>query len=264
MAQGTSGVAGTQKSGRSAGDPDPAIWRVGLRWLVAIGFALVPVVFTAATSAAAQIAHAGDSETALIVACGAAASAVVGLVVMRLSPPSLRQFGFRAPRATAAVWRFAPLPVTIVLVIATAGVRVGWQSALAFLVLSVAVAFNEEIWFRGIILAVLRGGGVRVAIIGSSVVFGVLHLANLAGGEDPASATLQLVFAVVFGVVAAELVVSTGSLWPAITWHLLWDFANYLGGNAASAMALAGVGIACAVMVAFAVFLWRRAAPRQA
>jgi len=241
-----------------------AIWRIRLRWLAAIGFALIPVVFTAAASAVAQITHQSEAGAALTVAIGAGVSALVGLLVMRMSSPALTQYGFRAPRRAAAVWWFVPLPVTIGIVLVSAGVHVGWQTALAYLVLTVAVAFDEEIWFRGIVLAVLRSGGTRVAIVGSSVMFGVLHLANLAGGEDPSSAILQLLFAVVFGVVAAELVVITASLWPVIVWHALWDFTNYVGGNATTGATLAGVGIACAVMIAYAIVLWRRTAPTPA
>lgn len=94
-------------------------------------------------------------------------------------------------------------------------------------------------------------------MIVSSALFGALHLANLVGGADPVAALLQVAFAVIFGVVSAELVIVTGSLWPAILWHAAWDFVSYLGGNAISALALIGVGLSCAVMLAYAVRLWR-------
>lgn len=46
-------------------------------------------------------------------------------------------------------------------------------------VLTVAVGFNEEIWFRGLSQAVLRVRGTRYAVVWGSVLFGVLHLASL-------------------------------------------------------------------------------------
>lgn len=237
-------------------------WMLRLRWLAAIAFALVPVVFTAAASAAAQIAQANDGVTAFLIAGGAGLSAAVGVVVMKFSPPRFVAYGVRAPRGGRAVWWCLPLLLTIAIACVSQGIRVSGSTAVAYAVLAVAVAVNEEVWFRGIILAILRRGRgtVRVAVVGSSALFGVLHLANLAGGEDPAAAVLQLVFAVLFGLVAAEVTVLTGSLWPAIAWHAAWDFTNYLGGNATDANALAGLAIAGAVVLAYAIVLWRRVA----
>lgn len=235
-----------------------AAWNLRRHWLVAVGFALVPVLFTAAGSAIAQIAGADEASSALIIAIGASISAGLGLLVMRLSPPTLGQYGFRAAAVGRSVWWFLPLPISIVIVVATQGVQVTGAVAAPCAVLTIAVAVNEEVWFRGIILAVLRKGGVRVAIIGSSVLFGVLHLANLAGGTDPAAAVLQIVFAALFGVVAAELTIVTGSLWPAIVWHAAWDFANFVGDNAVTSAALIGIGVVCAMMLAYAFVMWTR------
>lgn len=245
-------------------DDGSARWAVPRRWLVAIGFALVPVIFTAVASAAAQLTGASDTDSALIIAGGAALSAALGVAVMLMSPPRLAEYGFRAPRRTAAAWWFAPLPVTVLVAFATQGVQVPWQSAAAYAALAIAVAVNEEVWFRGIVLAVLRTASARSAVIGTSILFGVLHLANLAGGADPAAAALQLVFAVLFGVVAAELVVATGSLWPAMLWHAAWDAVNFVGGNSSSVPSLIGIAIACAVMLVYAIRLFPPSAAERA
>lgn len=238
---------------------EPAVWSVRRLWATAIAFAVIPVFFTAAASAASQLLHADDASAALMIAGGAGVSAALGLLVMRVSPASLRQYGVRVPRgARAGLW-FLPLPITIVLVLATQGVRVPGAVLIAYAVLTVCVAVNEEVWFRGIILAVLRGGGVRAAIIGSSIVFAVMHLANLAGGQALPEAILQLTFAALFGVAAAELAVVTGSLWPAIVWHAAWDFVNYAGGNVTTNAALAGTGAASAVILAYVLVMWRTA-----
>lgn len=134
----------------------------------------------------------------------------------------------------------------------------GVPTALAMLTLACAVAVNEDVWFRGIVMSVLRVAGVRTAVIGSAVLSGLFHVANVAGGEDAAAAALQVAFAALFGVVAAQLVTRTGSLWPAIVWHAAWDFVNDIGGNAMSASALVGIGAACAIMLVYAIALWPR------
>lgn len=182
---------------------------------------------------------------------------MTGLIVMRVSGHSIRRLGYRWPMNLRAAWWLVPPAMTVGLVLVTAAPSSPGSIAAAYLVLSVAVAINEETWFRGIIVAVLQPKGIRTAMVVSSVLFGVMHLANLAGGADLVSSLLQMAFALIFGLVAAELVIVTGSLWPAILWHAAWDFVNYVGGNEITPLALAGVGLSCAVMVAYAIRLWR-------
>lgn len=239
-------------------DHPAASWPVRTPWLTAIAFALVPVVFTAGASAAAQLSGASEAGAALLLAAGAAVSAILGLVVMRLSPPRVRDFGYRRPRrARVALW-FIPAAATVLIILGTQGVRVDAPTVAAYGVLVVAVALNEETWFRGIVFAILRARSTRTAVVGSSVLFGILHLANLAGGADVGSSILQVAFAALFGLVAVQLVVLTGSLWPAIAWHTAWNFVSFIGGDSADSRSLIGLGAACVVMLGYAVFLGRR------
>lgn len=235
-----------------------ASWRVRAPRLAAIAFALVPVVFTAGASAAAQLSGASEAGAALLLAAGAAVSAILGLVVMRLSPPRVRDYGYRRPRrARAALW-FVPAAATVLIILGTQGVRVDAPTVAAYGVLVVTVALNEETWFRAIVFAILHARSTRTAVIGSSVLFGVLHLANLAGGADVGSSILQVAFAALFGLVAAQLLVLTGSLWPAIAWHAAWNFVSFIGGDSTDSRSLVGLGAACVVMLGYAVFLGRR------
>ncbi|WP_229940598.1 CPBP family intramembrane glutamic endopeptidase, partial [Plantibacter cousiniae (nom. nud.)] len=244
------------------GDHPAASWRVRAPWVAAIAFALVPVVFTAGASAAAQLSGASEAGAALVLAAGAAVSAILGLVVMRLSPSRVRDYGYRRPRrARVALW-FIPAAATVLIILGTQGIRVDAPTVAAYGVLVVAVALNEETWFRGIVFAILRARSTRTAAIGSSVLFGVLHLANLAGGADVGSSILQVAFAALFGLVAAQLLVLTGSLWPAIAWHAAWNFVSFIGGDSTDSRSLVGLGAACVVMLGYAVFLGRRRSSR--
>lgn len=238
--------------------PTPAIWRVSHRWLTAIGCALVPVLFTAAGSAIGQVVGADEAVAALLIAAGATLSAIVGILVMRASRQPYREYGFRAPRNLRAAWWLLPPVATIVLIASTGSAAPPLGTSLAYLLLAVVVAVNEEVWFRGAILAVLRPAGLRTTVVASSALFGILHLANLASGASPVMTLLQVAFATLFGLVTVEVVVLTGSLWPTIGWHLAWNLTSYLGGNGSTPLALAGVGLACVVMLVYAVALWRR------
>ena len=243
-------------------DHPTASWHLRAPWFAAIALALVPVVFTAGASAAAQLSEATEIGGAFILAAGAAASAILGLIVMRFSPPRVSDYGFRLPRrARAALW-FVPATATVLIILGTQGVRVDAPTLAAYAVLVVAVALNEETWFRGIVFAILRARSTRSAIVGSSVLFGTLHLANLAGGADIGSSVLQVAFAALFGLVAAQLLVLTGSLWPAIAWHAAWNFVTFIGGDATDTRSLIGLGAACLVMLGYAVFLGRRTPSR--
>ena len=227
-------------------------------WVVAILFALVPVVFTAAGSAAAQILQLSDVLSTLAIAAAAVLSAVVGLAVMARSKQRLTNFGLRRPTGLRGVVWLLPAAATIVIATATQAAGFDWTRWLAYGALVIAVALNEEFWFRGLILTALRAHGTAAAVYGSAGLFGVLHLANLAGGEDMASSMLQLVFAVVFGIAAAQLTILTRSLWPAITWHVLWNFVNLLSGNGPTPIALMGVAGSVAVIIGYIVALRRR------
>lgn len=237
-------------------DPDVSAGR-GRAWLRAVGAALVPVVFTAVGSAAGQVLALGDAGSTLLVAVAAALSALVGVLVLRRFPSDRVVARFRAATQRRRALSFLPVAATVVVAAATQGVVLPPAMWVPSLALAAAVAVNEEVWFRGVVLAVLNRIGVRTAIVGSATLFGVLHLANLAGGADLASSALQVVFAAVFGVVAAQLAVLTRSLWPSILWHGAWDLVNLLGGNQASAVALAGVAVAIAIMLGYAAVLGR-------
>lgn len=87
-----------------------------------------------------------------------------------------------------------------------------WVGAFGMLVLGgFIVPFAEELFFRGILYQWLKDkAGVWIGIIGSSLVFGLLH------GDLPiAGATF------VMGIILAWLFERSNSLWPSITIHIV-------------------------------------------
>ena len=126
------------------------------------------------------------------------------------------------------------------------------------LLLCCAVAFNEEIWFRGLMLAALRQLGTRSATCFAAALFGVLHLANALGGKSPLYLVLQLVLAFLVGLVLSEAVAITGSLWIGIAWHFAYDFTAMLSGDALTPTTLIAVGVIDLVLLVLAVVWWRK------
>lgn len=228
----------------------------------AVGLALVPVVATAGAYVAAGVAQLSTISTTIVVAAALTMCAAFGLVVLRARG---RQDLWRRPspnQLRAAAW-LLPLATTTVAVLVTSPPNAVVAAVPGLLWLSAAAAVNEEVWFRGLVLDRLRGRGARFAVGGSAVLFAVLHLANLTGGKSLTYAALQLGFAALFGLVAAELTVLTGSLWPAVLWHFAWDAANYLSGDELTGSALVGLGVCVVLLTGYARWLWVRL-PRAA
>ena len=81
---------------------------------------------------------------------------------------------------------------------------------LTFLVIAVLPAICEEFAFRGFILSGLRRSGHKWrAIIMTAFVFGILH-----------AVFMQSVMAAMTGIILGYIVVQSGSIWPAIVYHM--------------------------------------------
>lgn len=90
-----------------------------------------------------------------------------------------------------------------------------WQLA----AVAAAAGFGEELLFRGLVqagMAELIGGpyGPWIALVAASAVFGVFHWLN----------TTYALLAMLAGLYFGGLLIATGSLWPPIVAHGLYDF----------------------------------------
>ena len=106
---------------------------------------------------------------------------------------------------------------------------------LIFAVLFMAlVGFAEEMIFRGFLFkALLKDGSVTVAVVVSSVTFGLGHIVNLLSGHAPGEPLMQLAYAVAVGFVFTMAFYKGGSLLPCILAHSLIDVFAVLGNNEA-------------------------------
>jgi uncharacterized protein len=91
------------------------------------------------------------------------------------------------------------------------------------------VGWSEEVMFRGVWLrGLFRSFGIWVAILGSSVIFGAMHVLNVFLTGDLRGAVLQATAAFLSGVFLAAVRLRTGSLWTGIVLHGLWDAGTFL------------------------------------
>jgi membrane protease YdiL (CAAX protease family) len=100
-----------------------------------------------------------------------------------------------------------------------------WSVAIPGVIFLIGIGFGEEMFARGLCFGMLRKYGQRNAIIYSSVVFGLLHL-NLYTGKswELWNAYSHVISAGVFGVIAAQVMIMTRSIWVSVILH---TFANW-------------------------------------
>lgn len=85
-----------------------------------------------------------------------------------------------------------------------------WSLLLAIFMIAFIPAVVEELVFRGVILQGLRKFGVWPAILGSSILFALLH-----------ASVVQLVYTFLFGIILAVVVIKTGSIISAMICHFV-------------------------------------------
>lgn len=128
-------------------------------------------------------------------------------------------------------------------------------SALIFFTLVVGI--SEELYFRGIILKLLKDKfSIKQTIMISALVFGIGHFASILTGKSIIEVLLQIINAIVFGILAAEIVMLTKSLFPVIIWHLLFDFVNHISVVAGTSVYIA-IGLQEIIMIIYALYLWK-------
>jgi hypothetical protein len=142
-----------------------------------------------------------------------------------------REAGFVAPLPgiTSRRWTLTPPAIGLL------GVVIGYIGAIderttgylvVLFVATMAIGFNEETWFRGIVLAGYRramADGPAIAV--TAILFGVGHLINAALGLSVADTMTQVVAATVTGIVFGLVRVRTGSIYPSIATHGLYNAA---------------------------------------
>lgn len=91
---------------------------------------------------------------------------------------------------------------------------------------ALVVGFFEELLFRGVLLHGLRSKLPAIAaVLLAALVFGLFHFVNWVGGQPLGITIFQVAGAIGGGIFFGALVLWTGSLWPSIVMHGLWDAA---------------------------------------
>jgi len=94
------------------------------------------------------------------------------------------------------------------------------------------VGVSEETMFRGVLFRAFENSmKIWPAIILTCVLFGGIHTLNGFNTGEWGSAAKQSIAAGMSGMLFIGIVIRTGSLWPAIIYHWLWDCVLFLLGQ---------------------------------
>lgn len=181
-----------------------------------------------------------------------------------------RRAGFRPAVSARSLLLAWPIALLVLLIALTTRYRAWEAGLLADVAVVYLVGFHEEAIFRGVLLRGFGSWGPLRAVLGSALVFAVLHGNNILTGDQGVADTVQQVlFALMVGVVYGAVRVRTTSLWLLVLLHGTTDLLGVLaqgtdagsggtgGSGGTTAGALVGLLIAAVPLVVYALWLLR-------
>ncbi|ACQ82269.1 Abortive infection protein [Beutenbergia cavernae DSM 12333] len=219
-----------------ADSPWRTFWNRGGVWRAV----LLAVVYLAIYLAAGLLAgtlfrdQLGDDDvfaTPMSVFAGLTFALIIGAIVLTAFLASVRWFGpvFGPQPIGGRAWMWViPVLVAVPIVLRLAGIDYESYASgvvLVTLLSGLLIGFCEEVLCRGIVVKMLRDGGRSewTVMAVSSLIFALLHSANLLAGMAPATVALTIVYTFGFGACMYLTLRVTGRLiWP-IVLHGLFD-----------------------------------------
>lgn len=152
------------------------------------------------------------------------------------------------------------LPLVLIIAVIIIGNKGFNTSSLSDLILMFimqifVVGFIEESFFRGFMLRLLLSKGVTTAVWVTSILFGITHALQLLGGQSLEDTIIQIVYALLVGLMLSLLILNKITIWITILFHGLNNFSNFMG-NVEGPMLTAYLIIA--IMLVYTIYLWMR------
>ena len=153
------------------------------------------------------------------------ASVIASLVAIKfLFPASLRKLSFKFNAKASLIGIGVTLYFTLAPLLHSRISHFSPDQILEGFVFALFIGIDEEIFSRVLIFGALEKCGIFLAIIISSIHFGLLHIANFYWGGQSLSFTMsQIVNAAAFGFLMCALMITTGNIWISVLMHGLND-----------------------------------------
>lgn len=192
---------------------------------------IIYVLWIAITLFGARLITGGEATLDELVSSGVGwqfATAIV-LLLAAIFMFKWHDMQFGKPHSLVRVMWF---PVIYLMVFAGGIVIVGLPALNVVIFVAIntlMVGASEEIMFRGVLFrAFEKAMSIWPTIILTSVLFGAVHTLNVFITGELGPAVLQSIAAGMSGLVFMAIVIRTGSIWPAIIYHFLWDLLLFL------------------------------------
>lgn len=158
-------------------------------------------------------------------------AAIIPVAYIKIRKRRFYDYGFRLPEKKSARRVLFYIPLALILLPRLIGVNFQSVSySLSLLFFTVCVGISEEIYFRGVILNLIKSSFISSAAIIclSALIFGIGHGASILGTGNVIATVLQIINAFFFGIAATETVMLTESIYPLMAFHFIYNFANHI------------------------------------
>ena len=161
----------------------------------------------------------GDYSTITLIFNGLFTAALVAIMLLT---NGLKYFGLVKPTNYKSYLFFIPL-ILLSTVNLWNGININNSSneIIFYILIMINIGFIEEIIFRGFLFKMMAKDNVKIAILVSSLTFGIGHIVNLLTGADFIPTLIQVGYATSFGFLFVTIFYKSKSLIPSILAHII-------------------------------------------
>lgn len=223
---------------------------------------LFSITLIAVISVCTAVAMVNNANDTILIVAQAAAFLIMGVfftLYMRRQDKSMAAFGFTRIQSQNAKAILFYLPLAAIAFVQPLMLGVNTALSPFFIALTtlqmIVVGYTEEVLFRGIFLALLHKRGKVFYVVFSSIIFGVLHVANGLSGNDMTLVLLQIINALLVGVMLALAYLYGKSIWPLIVFHTLYNFLAMISKETSVEKNITLVLVLCAFYTSYIAFM---------
>lgn len=228
--------------------------------LLSIVWAVVILIFPVVSGVIVVVSKMNQIETFLTQGCFMLLSLTIPAIYIYKKRVDIKEIGLRKIESGTIRKTLLLMPLILCeLPLILTGVNFkGYTYVCTLTFFTLMVGISEEIYFRGIILKLLKDNfPIKQAVAISTLIFGIGHIANALSGASTIYVFLIIINAIVFGMLATEIVVITKSLIPVIIWHFAFDFINHIT-LAAGMTEILVIGLQEIIMIIYAYYLYNK------
>ena len=192
----------------------------------AIFFTLIPLIFATIAGTIISIMELDNNISIVVQSICFFISILTGIIILKILHFRFNEIGIRniQKEGLKNVFYFILLILVEMLPFFNGlNEQNNFIKVILLIIFTIIVGINEELYFRGIIMGLFKNKNIKAIII-SSILFGVGHIANAFSNQNYLYIILQVIFAFIIRIVFAEIVIITESIILPMIFHTIHDF----------------------------------------